>query len=388
MTTATGPNALAAVTAPLGFSRPEEVVEDYDNRGLKRAVTRPLDGEFDVQFELRECTLHDWSAPGAAAPDLLTMGFEPIDLSQLTELQQLLADIRSARAIAPEQARRLRRLLTGRVFRLAGGKLLKFLNIAPEGLIMRQGGPNGLRLDQALSEMNGHEVATAVHADQDVCGTPLRQIMRGRAPFILRHQSPDRRNTVSPLALVNLWIPLQQITRPLAFMDRRTLRAREQQLRYALPTETFLDRSEDMRFNDIWSFLYDEGQAWYFSPDMGHDRAYVFDTLGEPHGATTLPGEDVAEHYYRILRARLEAPDASAPAVDAAPAVSPETPAALRAAITELAELALARPDAADLPRWRERAQAALDSVVRKSLEMRVVALLLPDIWPCNRRAV
>ena len=34
---------------------------------------------------------------------------------------------------------------------------------------------------------------------------------------------------------------------------------------------------------------------------------------------------------------------------------------------------------------WLARAREAMDSVVRKSLEMRVVALLLPNVWPFNR---
>src|SRR5690606_15209679 len=105
-----------------------------------------------------------------------------------------------------------------------------------------------------------------------------------------------------PLVLVNLWIPLQQVTRPLALMDRRTLDARAHQLRYALPTDGFLEREEDTRENDIWAFLHDAGQQWYFHSHMGHDRAYVFDTLGEPHGAFILPGEDVAEYYYLQLQ--------------------------------------------------------------------------------------
>lgn len=386
---AASPQGVAPVTvrASLGFSRPAEVVEDYDNRGLKRAVTRPLDGDFDAQFEMRECALNDWSRRGAGALDLLTMGFEAIDLSPHKELQALLAGVRAAAEITPDEAKQLRRLLTGRVFPLAQGKCLKFLNIAPEGLIMRQGGPNGMKLGHTMSEMNGHDVAMAVHGDQDVFGTPLRQIMRGRAPMILRHQSPDARNTLSPLVLVNVWIPLQQITRPLTFMDRRTLKGPQQQLRYALPTETFLDRSEDMRFNDIWSFLYDEEQGWYFSSDMGHDQAYVFDTLGEPHGATTLPGEEVAEYYYRVLKQRLLALETGEPLDEGGqpPELPADTPEALHNAVARMAQLAAAQPSVDASDTWRADVEEALDKVVRKSLEMRVVAVLLPNVWPFNR---
>lgn len=389
-----GQDLVTEVEARLGFSRPEEVIDDHEGRGLKRAITRPLDQEFTRQFEYRRCRVRDWSAPGQAPLSLRTMGFESIDLAKMDPLQTLLAQVRQAGEITPEQARQLRRHLRGRVFPLSGGKCLKMLHVAPEGLIMRKGGPNGLKVDPhvKMSEMNGHDVALAVHGDQDVRGTPLKQIMRGFAPWMFRHQTPDGSNRMSPLVLVNLWIPLQQITRPLALMDRRTLNARKHQLRYALPTDSFLDRTEDMRVNDIWAFLHDDKQQWYFHSHMGHDKAYVFDTLGEPHVSFILPGEDVAEYYFLQLQqlrgqleggARVERPVASAMVLPA------DTTAPLRRAIESMASLAASVPidnpgqTAVDV--WLARAAEAMDSVVRKSLEMRVVALLLPDVWPFNR---
>lgn len=36
---------------------------------------------------------------------------------------------------------------------------------------------------------------------------------------------------------------------------------------------------------------------------------------------------------------------------------------------------------------WQTRAAEAMDSVIRKSLEMRVVAVVLPNLWPFNRRS-
>ena len=89
---------------------------------------------------------------------------------------------------------------------------------------MRVVGPNGhvVDSDRAVTKTSGHAAATSVHADQDVLGTPLRQILRGAAPTLFRNRSADTQNTSSPLHLVNLWIPLQQITRPLALMDQRS----------------------------------------------------------------------------------------------------------------------------------------------------------------------
>ena len=385
---------IAAVEAELGFSKPSEVTDDHEGRGLKRAVTRPIDGEFAEQFEYRRCKVRDLCASGQPTPDLRRMGFETIDLLQSDALQSLLSDVKEAGEISAEQASQLRRHLRGGVFPLSRGKCLKMLHVAPEGLVMRTGGPNGLKVNAQLemTEMNHHDVALAIHGDQDVRGTPLKQLMRGNAPWMFRHQTPDGSNRLSPLVLVNLWIPLQQITRPLTLMDRCTLDAANHQLRYALPTDTFLDRSEDMVLNDIWAFLHDEAQHWYFHSSMGHDRAYIFDTLGEPHGSFILPGEDVAERYYLQLR-QLREQLKSGSAVQRPPggdmALPTDTTAPLRRAIESMAALAASVPvdnpgqPAVDV--WLARAEEAMDSVVRKSLEMRVVALLLPDHWPFNR---
>jgi hypothetical protein len=392
MDSAAIPARVTEVEADLGFASPEDVVEDGDGRGLKRVVTRMEGERIARHLNYRRCRFRDWSAPGAPQPSLRGMGFEAIDLSGIAPLQTLLARIRAAASITPEQGRELRRHLRGRVFPLSEGKCLRMLNVAPEGLIMRTGGPNGLKVDPAnqMTEMNGHDVAVSVHGDQDVRGTPLKQIMRGRAPWLLRHQTPDGSNLVSPLMLVNLWIPLQQITRPLTFMDRRTLNAREHQLRYALPTDSFLDRSEDMRMNDIWTFLHDDAQQWYFHPDLDHRTAYVFDTLGEPHGAIILPAEDIAEQYYlqlRQLSAQLREGVAPLTPAPSAPELPASTTAALRRAIAHMHELVanVPRDSSTAVDDWLARAAKAMDALVRRSLEMHVVALMMPNAWPFNR---
>lgn len=386
--------ALSTVEADLGFSKPGEVVDDHEGRGLKRAVTRPIDYDFEQQFEYRRCKVHDLCAAGQPTPDLLGMGFETIDLANRESLQALLTEIRGAGEISDIQAKQLRRDLTGGVFPLSGGRCLKMLNIAPEGLVMRKGGPNGLKVDPHLemTGMNHHDVALAIHGDQDVRGTPLKQIMRGGAPLMFRHQTPDGSNRLSPLVLVNLWLPLQQITRPLTLMNRGTLNSREHQLRYALPTDTFLDRKEDMKLNDIWAFLHDDGQQWFFHSTMSHDKAYIFDTLGEPHGSFILPGEDVAEDYYLQLQQLRDQLLQGAPVVVPArpeKELPADTTAPLRQAIASmaalLADVPLNDPGQPVVDKWLARANQAMDSVVRKSLEMRVVALILPNVWPFNR---
>ncbi|MFT4518097.1 MAG: hypothetical protein ACI9JM_000474 [Halioglobus sp.] len=396
MTSVSQNAALTEVEVSLGFSRPEEVTKDHEGRDLNRATTRPVDGEFSDQFEYRRCLIRDLTTVDEAPPNILTMGFESIDLSPHPELQSLLAQLRQEGKMDEVQAKALRRHLTGQVFPLAGGKCLKMLFIAPEGLIMRAGGPNGLKIDhhEQDSQVYGQDVALAVHGDQDVRGTPLKQMMHGVAPWLFRHKTPDGNNNVSPMMLVNLWIPLHQLTRPLCLMDRRSLNGREHQLRYGLPTDSFLDRNEDMKVNDIWTFLHDPSQQWYFHSKMDHEQAYIFDTLGEAHGSVILPGEEVAEYYYlklKGLREQLESGGITTPATDPAPELPADTTAALREAVSQMSAVEGRLPqDSADesvKDLWLADAAIAMESVVRQSLEMRVVAVLLPDVWPFNKAA-
>jgi hypothetical protein len=252
---------------------------------------------------------------------------------------------------------------------------------------MRKSGPNGMSVvGPRTPGMNDHGVATSIHADQDVYGTPLTQIMEGRAPELFRHDSPDGRNDDAGLMLVNVWIPLRQIVQPLVLGDGRSLDRRQHQLRYGLPTTTFLEREGDMVINDIWTFLHDPGQRWHLRSDMDHRSAYLFNTLGTPHGAATLPGEDLAEQCYRSLEDAESAVadgDAGALTVAVAPAVGvvvpDDVPPALRDAISAMvavAETAHREPAAVCGEKsedWLAASQAARRRVVRMSLELRMV---------------
>jgi hypothetical protein len=376
----------------LAFTRSANVAADADRKGLLRARTLAPEEQGQKQsFDLRPCTLHDLACEGAPAPDLLNLGFDSVDLSSLHSLQETLDRVRDAGRVSREQARSIRADLSGTSLRLSDGSAVKLLFIAPEGFIMRKAGPNGLSVaTEALGDMNGHDGALSVHADQDVKGTPLRQMMRGAAPWLFRHETPDARNHWSPLMLLNLWIPLRQITRPLALMDRRTLNRPAQQLRYGLPTGAFLDREEEQSVNDIWTFLHDERQRWYFTSEMDSRRAYVFETLSTPHGSFRVPGEDAAEAGYlaltRAAKAVEQADEAGLQGAAADALEMPEvTTQALGRAVEEMDRLlAEARSGATELCRepgrdaWLARVESALERVVRKSIEMRIVALRIP----------
>lgn len=381
----------------LCFTRPVDVSKDKERPGVLRAAAPMFDAEGAEQFDAHSCSIHDCSEPGTPQPSLEQTGFDTIDLSMLPLLQRTLERVRKASRIAEDDAASIRRELNGRTFRLGNGKRLRLLFIAPEGLIIRKAGPNGLKTnpEEPLTGMNGHEASQAVHSDQDVRGTPIRQIMRGAGPWLFRHESPDGANRHSPVFLINIWIPLQQVTRPLTLMDQRTVDRRRHQLRYALSTDSFLDRDEDSRVNDIWTFLHDEAQQWYFTSKMDARRAYVFNTLSTPHGAFILPGEAAAEARYLQLqaaRAALRNNDAEAlsactmPCALMAPA---ETTAPLRAAIAAmdalLADAHVRAPGVLAASDWSTRASEAMDKLVRKSIELRAVAIVLPDVWPFNR---
>lgn len=376
----------STVTVTLGFLPASFAIPDAEHPGLLRAGERAAAPYDRGSIERHACPATDGTRDDAVAPDLLELGFDTVDLSGSTELQATLERVRVAGHLGDEDAATIRSLLAGAVLPCASGRTITVLHLADEGFIMRKGGPNGRPVVGPRSQgANGHGQATSVHADQDVYGTPLTQLMDGRAPELFRHDSPDGHNHDAGLMLVNLWIPLQQITQPLVLADGRSIDRRAHQLRYGLATQSFLERDEDMTINDIWTFLHDDGQRWYLQSDMDHRRAYVFDTLSTPHGAGTLPGEDVAEQWYLALEAAEAAVAAGdvaacAEALAAVPPTLPaDTPPALREAVTTMAAVAdEARRDPAAVcgsaaEAWSASSRAARQRVVRMSLELRLV---------------
>lgn len=369
------------ITAPIGYMSQEGVAPDTQRPGnVLRAPSRPHDDDIYQALSMHNCALYDLDAPDCPAPSLATTGFDRIDLNALTALQHVLQIIRANNHITPQHIRAIRRHLMFQSFPLADGRTARILFIAGEGTILRKAGPNGMKInpDEPITDINGHDGAQAVHGDQDVHGTPIRQILFGLAPRLFNHVSPESSNQRSKLHLLNVWIPLQQITRPLVLMDNRTLNRQQHQLRYALPTEAFFDRPEDRQLNDIWAYLHDPAQQWYFTPELDSRRAYVFNTLCTPHGACILPGEAIAEQCYKALQQACRAiqtgnlatlADIAVPSMETIPEDC-TTP--LRHAINTLHAL-LREAQAGPAQDWHTRALAAMDKVVRKSIEMRAV---------------
>jgi len=372
----------------LTFAPLDGVEPDTERPDVLRAPFRTSDEPGDTH----PCTFIDLAVDPTAEPGLEAAGFETVDLSGNDALQAALRRTRAADHLDDADAAAIRSSLEGARLDLADDKSLRIDHVADDGMILRRSGPDGIDVNPGgMDGANGHGGARHVHGDQDVYGTPLKQMMHGAAPDLFRHQTPDGRNDTSDTFLLNLWIPLHAPVQPLALMDRRTFDAPRHQLRYGLPVTSFLDRPEGADVNDIWAILHDDAQQWYVRTDMGPDQGYVFDTLGEPHGAAVLDGEVALGTTFEILRnvlAALDAGDhdaaraATAGKVQVPPdGTGPTIQAAwdrMRTLVDEVGPTLdnAERGDHRTIEQWADQARHAVDGVIRRSIELRLVATL------------
>ncbi len=374
----------------MGFMKPDQVINDNERPGRLRAnINTQNYDEAAKAVDFHRCALHDLSEPGTPI-DFHKMGFDVINLASNPKLIASLQRIYQRGVLRKHAEKKLRRALTGTAFRLSNGKRLRFLYVASEGVILRKSGPNRMEINHdAVTPKNSRQsAASMVHGDQDVYGYPIKNILKGAAPYVFRHQSPDGSNRLSPLNLVNLWIPLQQITMPLCLMDRRTLDNKKHQLRMELNVTNVLDRKGVNNRNDIWTFLHDTRQQWYCHSYMPLGKAYVFDTLGMAHGAAVLPGEEQAEQGYLQLKACLEAIEKSdAKSLSAAASgtgtqtfpYNTSQPLILALeTMQQLLSLAAQQTKAIinEPAEWCHKAHAVMSSLVRQSIELRAVAVV------------
>lgn len=377
------------VDAELHFARPEDLSRDEERPALLRARTIPVEGDPRPHLSAERCRIYDLRDARGPLWGLDRAGFDQVNLTGRPALSQLLEGVARSNRFTPEDASRLRRMLLGRSFPLRSGGRFRLLFLAGEGTILRKAGPNGARFDpeEPVTGTSGHDAASAVHTDQDVLGTPLKQWLRGLAPRVFHHHAPDSDNGGSRLFLANLWIPLQQVTRPLALLDGRTMDRKREQARYALPVSWFMKRGEATSMNDLWHLRPSEQQRWYYQPDLDAHTAYLFDTLSCAHGSFVLPGEEHAEELsQRLLRASRAAragdQEGLREAADTPEVSMPESaPETLCSAVAAM-ELALreAARDPAEVCARAEQFSALVaslrDRVVRKSIELRTVGVL------------
>jgi hypothetical protein len=378
----------------MGFALPKDVVPDTERHGRLRAKTQSKDySDVSEVVDFKNCHLHDLASKQYQI-DLATMGFDSVDLSSNAELVTMLEKIKAQGVLENDDISRVRQAIRGSVFKLSNGKRIRMLYVAGEGVLLRTSGPNGLQIkhDEALPTHSKQAAAMMVHGDQDVYGFPLKRIMKGAAPWLFKHSSPDGSNNISPINLVNFWVPLQQINTPLCLMDRTTLNNQDHQLRFEINVSDTLERTSEHGRNDIWAFLHDDKQAWYFNSEMNYKQAYVFDTLGIAHGAAILPGEKEAEQYFlrisdcqqafkegnkEVFRDACSKEKLSLPSKMTAPlaAAIGNMEAVLEQAESKQEAIFLEpKGDFAQL--WMQTADAARNAVIRKSIELRAVALV------------
>ena len=373
--------------ATLTFSKPGDVTPDVERPGLLKADFAAEDGTGDVHV----CELTDLSAPGAIEAGLEAAGFETIDLEANTALQEALDDVRQRDRLTSEAEAAIRQSLTGMEVELANGTRLRVDLVVDDGLFHRRSGPGWTDVNPGgIDGVNGHGGARYVHGDQDVYGTPLRRLMHGTAPDAFRHVTPDGRNDDAATFLLNLWIPIYAPVQPLALMDQRTVDAARHQLRFGLPVDGFLERDKDAEINDIWRFLYHGDQEWFVRTEMDSRQGYLFNTLGTAHGAACLAGEDALAPLFLALSeavGAIESGDA-VPALTAIDVSTPEPPydasGPIRDGWKRLTQQ-IGRANAmiagsgsdAGWEDWRTQTVEVLDSVVRRSVELRLVASVI-----------
>lgn len=381
-------SSVVGVRATLTFTEPDHVTPDAERPGLLRADFAAEDGTGDVHV----CDVIDLSAPGAIEAGLETAGFETIDLEANTALQRALDDVRQRDRLTSETAAAIRESLTGMEVELASGSRLRVDLVVDDGLFHRRAGPGWIDVNAGgIDGVNGHGGAKYVHGDQDVYGTPLRQLMHDTAPDTFRHVTPDGRNDDAPTFLLNLWIPIHAPVQPLALMDQRTVDGVRHQLRFGLPVDGFLERDEDAAINDIWRFLYHEDQQWFVRTDMDSRQGYLFNTLGTGHGAACLAGEDVLAPLFLALSEAVGAIGSGDAPVTAIDVSTPEPPDdasdAVRDAWTRMAQqvdranaMIAGSGSDAGWEEWRTQTVGALDSVIRRSVELRLVASVMAPV--------
>ncbi len=380
----------ADARAIMGFTLPTDVVQDTERKERLRANTHDARNyEEAAKFvDLRKCELHDLST-GKYDIDFHQKGFDAVNIADNEKLQAFLEKVRSQGVFEKGDENALRKAVVGSVLKLSNGKRMRMVFVAGEGIIIRSSGPNGMQIKhgKAVPTNSKQSAALLMHGDQDVYGFPLKRIMKGAAPWVFRHKSPDGENNFSPVNLVNIWIPMQQTVMPLCLMDRSTLDRKNHQLRLQINVEEVLGRDKEKSRNDIWSFLYDDKQQWYFKSDMDYHDALVFDTLGMCHGAAILEGEKQAQEYFLRLNQCLEALDANDEA--ALKTVASQEKLKLPEKLTPGLKLALELMETLldqaasetqtlmqDALSWKKEVEKVQQSLIRKSIELRAIGII------------
>eukprot|EP00746_Dinoflagellata_sp_MGD_P049052 gnl/MRDRNA2_/MRDRNA2_222096_c0_seq1.p1 gnl/MRDRNA2_/MRDRNA2_222096_c0~~gnl/MRDRNA2_/MRDRNA2_222096_c0_seq1.p1 ORF type:complete len:299 (-),score=26.04 gnl/MRDRNA2_/MRDRNA2_222096_c0_seq1:39-878(-) len=247
--------------------------------------------------------------------------------------------------------------------------------------MMRTVGPN-------KTATHGHSWNPMTHGDQNVHGYPLNTLLLGFAPFLFHWD-------YSPVLLLNLWIPVQAVKcQPLILMDIATLAA-SNKLHYHIYAK---DEMLGERLNDCWTFTHNVSQRWWYHSAFNSSHAALFSTLQTPHTSTTLPGEDVVQALWQGLRligqramnkAALSCEDITDLLKQnqqvAEQVVSDNVPKPVFDSFADLLEIhrrfmiECSSPDV-NVAYLASQLQDVVEKNIRKSLEMRLVAIHLPSL--------
>ena len=281
-------------------------------------ITKTPAGRIDTKhrYDLLSHSIHLHDIRNSAQPPgLVTKGFTLFQLANNKRLQSILRTIHSTAVLTEHDKKEILSSLSMKSFQTSDQKHnVRIVYPVPDGLFLRQAGPNKLK----VYDNEGRECmpsAENAHVDNNVDGT-LKQLMRGWAPWIFHFTSPGKKNHVSPLFIMRIWIPLQQPVRPLCVLNQQTFNRTREQIAFHLPTGDFLQKEQrslngllshgvkdDLSLVDVWHTLHGEQQEWWFQSDMNYTQALAFSTLDGAHTSCSLPGESVLAELYHHLNA-------------------------------------------------------------------------------------
>ena len=221
--------------------------------------------------------------------------------AQLPGLQRVLQRLADATArtgserLDDEHVAAVRQVFEWSLLQLTDHSSLTILHAEPAGIITRSTGP-GVQFHEgsggAHRTSRGQFWKPMIHGDQDVHGSPIRELLWGLAPLLFAR--------ASPLKLLNVWMPVQRVrVQPLVVMDLASLNESDR-LHYHIHSSDRLGA----RLNDCWTFTHRPEQRWLtHALPWEAGQAALFNTLYTPHSSAPYPGEeDSAAVLWRQLR--------------------------------------------------------------------------------------
>ena len=172
----------AVYPVQLGFTPESHVIDDPDHPGLFQAapVVGPYDGE---GLEFHDCPAIDLAAQGAVQPELAACGFDTVDLSGWLRSRRPAPRCAGRAMSTTTRRRRSGQHSTAPCCRPRAASPCGCCSSRTRASSCARSVPTGCRW-WALGSggINDHGGAATVHADQDVYGTPLTQLMDGGPP--------------------------------------------------------------------------------------------------------------------------------------------------------------------------------------------------------------